>query len=160
MTGEEIFKKLSIRDKSGSPEDEYARTLKSFHFQAMLHHEEEEFFDLVLQAHNEEKRIIHVWDPRLLIDGTPPSCLSLVPAKRSKGEELFDQLCNFDHLNSEAAEYFETILLLRYQASEDNNDEMFFALLEKAELEEKKLSLPDYGDHERDTYRVSEFILV
>lgn len=160
MTGEEIFNQLSVRDKSGSLADRYAGDLNYFHFQAMANQEEKEFFDLVLQAHNEDKRIIHVWDPRLLIDGTSISELRLVPAKRSKGEELFDKLCDTDELGSEALEYFETLLLLRYHAWEENNDDMFFSLLEKAEAEGKKLSLPPYGNPGRDSYKVSEFVLV
>lgn len=161
MTGEGIFKHLiSLRDHSGSPEDEYANDLEFFHYQAMLHHEEKEFFDLVLQAHNEEKRIIHIWDCRILIDGYPPGSLTLVPAKRSKGEELYDKLCKVDEIESPENYYSCNLQLLRYFASVENNDEKFFALIEKAESLGKKLALPDRFDFWSDSFPVSEIILV
>lgn len=56
--GETLFKKLSVRDYSGSPADEYAQTLQTIFFHLSLSNQQNDFYKLLEKAEKENKKII------------------------------------------------------------------------------------------------------
>ncbi len=79
----DILKKLTVRDYSGSLSDNYAQDLKTFHLHSCLQGKEKEFLSLLAKAEMENKRI--VLDPKfekemdnILYDDIPFDRLILV----------------------------------------------------------------------------------
>jgi len=58
MIGEELFKKLSQRDYSGSDQDLYAQWLQTLHYNLILSGQENQFFEMLEKAEKENKKII------------------------------------------------------------------------------------------------------
>lgn len=57
MSGKELFKKLSVRDYSGSDADQYAQWLQTIHFHLKMSGQEDELFKLLETAERENKQI-------------------------------------------------------------------------------------------------------
>lgn len=76
------------------------------------------------------------------------------------GKELFEKLSVRDHSGSAADEYAHTLQMLHLHAGFNDDEDLFYSLLETAEKEGKKLDLPDYGEKMIDGYPMSDVILV
>ncbi len=76
------------------------------------------------------------------------------------GKQLFDKFSASDLSGSEKYEYAQTIQKLHLHAGFNDDEELFYSLLENAEKEGKKLVPPDYGEAEPDGYPIADFILV
>ncbi len=57
-TGEEIFKKLSVRDYTNSDSDNYAQDLQTYFFESASNGQADEFFLLLERAEKEGKKIV------------------------------------------------------------------------------------------------------
>lgn len=62
MSGEELYNKLSKRDYSGSDADQYAQLLQTLHLHLTLNKEEEDFYNMLLQAEKEGKKLAIIDD--------------------------------------------------------------------------------------------------
>lgn len=79
MTGKEIYDSITAQvDESGSPEDTYASDLIVFHSHSCANGDQDLFYALVLQAHNEGKKITVIPNPDILEEEYPVSSLGLV----------------------------------------------------------------------------------
>lgn len=73
-----------------------------------------------------------------------------------KGNEIFDNLSHRDYSDSEADQYAQTLQTIFFHCTASGEVQDFYDILEKAESENKKLSLPDDADE----YTIDSVVLI
>lgn len=72
-----------------------------------------------------------------------------------KGKEIFDTLSQRDYSESEADQYAQTLQTIFFHCTMSDEMQEFYDILEKAESENKKLTVPDDADE----YSISSVVL-